>query len=216
MRGTQTYFGEMSIVDEDATASAHVVADSVVEVQALLRHEFHTVVYNHPALELAINRAIGKSKYVELSEGGNGIVDRHVELQEVIVDMPLFSACLARVIKDVLSRLKPATFGEGEEILLKGDKGKGLFIISEGSCDVFVPDTRSGPDWAATNDDDDDDIHGFKGMELVRTLAEGDWFGELSLLTNEPVTANVIASEECTTHLLPIDDWEEIKRGASS
>ena len=84
------YFGEMSLIDEEGLASAHVVAESVVEAQALLRHDFLEVLRDHPSLELAINRAIGKAKYVELDEDDD-IVHKRVELQQVIVDIPLFS-----------------------------------------------------------------------------------------------------------------------------
>jgi CRP-like cAMP-binding protein len=172
------YFGEMSLIDEEAMASAHVVADSVVEVQALLRKAFRELLRKHPILELAINRAIGKSQYVELDEATDEIVHRRVELQQVIVDIPLFSSCSARVIKDVVGRLQVMTFEDGEEILRKGNKARGLFIITQGQCDVLVPCVK--------NDDEMDDrasdrmmsergaseaegtIHGMKGMELVR------------------------------------------------
>ena len=142
------YFGEMSLIDEEGLASAHVVAESVVEVQALLRHDFLNVMRDHPSLELAINRAIGQAKYVELDDDDD-IVHRRVELQQVaqrtlallfsssalpslltlaassfllckvIVDIPLFSCCSARVIKDVLARLKLTNFEDGETILSK-------------------------------------------------------------------------------------------------
>eukprot|EP00966_Prymnesium_polylepis_P297786 6880509-Prymnesium_polylepis.1 len=168
----------MSLIDEEAMASAHVVADSVVEVQALLRKAFRELLRKHPILELAINRAIGKSQYVELDEATDEIVHRRVELQQVIVDIPLFSSCSARVIKDVVGRLQVMTFEDGEEILRKGNKARGLFIITQGQCDVLVPCVK--------NDDEMDDrasdrmmsergaseaegtIHGMKGMELVR------------------------------------------------
>ena len=104
----------------------------------------------------------------------------------------------------------------------QGGKGRGLFIITEGQCDVMVPDLKSlqrteraagGAGGESDGESEEDEAsHPMAGMELVRTLGEGEWFGELSLLTNEPVTAHVIANGECVTHLLPVEDWEEMKR----
>ena len=86
---------------------------------------------------------------------------------------------------------------------------------------MMVPDMKSmqrsdGADGDSSSESDGEEeggvVNPLKGMELVRTLGEGEWFGELSLLTSEPVTAHVIANGECVTHLLPVEDWEEMKR----
>ena len=91
-------------------------------------------------------------KYVELDDDDD-IVHRRVELQQVaqrtlallssssslpslltlaassfllckvIVDIPLFSCCSARVIKDVLARLRLTNFEDGETILSKVSSG---------------------------------------------------------------------------------------------
>ena len=81
----------------------------------------------------------------------------------------------------------------------------------------MVPDMKSmqhsdGADGDSNSESDGEEegggVNPLKGMELVRTLGEGEWFGELSLLTSEPVTAHVIANGECVTHLLPVDEWD--------
>ncbi|KAL1498669.1 hypothetical protein AB1Y20_013981 [Prymnesium parvum] len=214
------YFGEMSIIDEEATASAHVVAETVVEVQALLKNDFLELMQEHPSLEIAINRAIGKSLYYELDERGDDLVERRAQLQQLIVDVPLFACCSVRAIKDVVSRLRVETFEKGEVILEKGEAGKGLFILTDGQCDVIVPDLKqshanslsptSRERWEG-GADGTKTLYGMPGMELLRTLHPGEWFGELSLLKSDVVTAFVIAKSDCEVGLLPKSLWEELR-----
>ncbi|KAL1498815.1 hypothetical protein AB1Y20_014119 [Prymnesium parvum] len=215
------YFGEISVIDDEVTASAHVVAESVVEVQALLKNHFHELMQEHPSLEMAINRAIGKSLYYELDERGDDLVERRAQLQQLIVDIPLFACCSVRAIKDVVSRLRVETFEKGEVILEKGEAAKGLFILTDGECDVLVPDLkqsnasqRQSPAprkrWESAADGTKT-FYGMPGMELIRTLSPSEWFGELSLLKNDAVTAFVIAKSDCVVGMLSKSLWEELR-----
>lgn len=46
----------------------------------------------------------------------------------------------------------------------------------------------------------------------MRTLRQGEWFGELSLLRNDLVSAFVVARTHCCTGMLPAEAWVELRR----
>lgn len=74
-------------------------------------------------------------------------------------------------------------YAPGEAVVRIGQKGNSMFVILRGSVKVQIPEN----DYQKT----------------VNTLKENDFFGEMSLLTGEPRSANVIAVEE--TEVLRID-----------
>jgi small-conductance mechanosensitive channel/CRP-like cAMP-binding protein len=64
-------------------------------------------------------------------------------------------------------------FGHGEEIISAGEEGHTFYLVASGRVSVRVN----------------------TGLELAQ-LAKGQYFGEMSLLTGEPRTATVIATED--------------------
>jgi hypothetical protein len=73
------------------------------------------------------------------------------------------------------ARLK--RFGRGERIIEQGDGGGSMFILLRGEAAVIV--------------------NGAGTRTQVATLRDGDYFGEMSLLTGEPRSATVIAQTDC-------------------
>ena len=69
------------------------------------------------------------------------------------------------------------SFGRGEIIVRQGDKGDTCYIIKSGGADVVLRDSS-----------------GKEG--LIATLGAGNFFGEMSLLTGEPRSADVSARED--------------------
>eukprot|EP00003_Mantamonas_plastica_P032447 TRINITY_DN880_c1_g2_i4.p1 TRINITY_DN880_c1_g2~~TRINITY_DN880_c1_g2_i4.p1 ORF type:complete len:408 (+),score=145.68 TRINITY_DN880_c1_g2_i4:188-1411(+) len=102
----------------------------------------------------------------------------------------------------VADALKGETWEDGDLIIKQGEEGNAFYIVEEGGAVC----TRSEGDSEAVE---------------VKKLAAGDYFGELSLLTNQPRAANVIAvgklktvrlSRDAFTRLLgPCEDL--LKRG---
>ena len=68
-------------------------------------------------------------------------------------------------------------YSKGELLVHQGDSGDSLLIISEGSVEVYISDSSGRKTHLA-------DLH------------EGDYFGEMSLLTGEPRSASVSAISE--------------------
>ncbi|MCZ6525079.1 MAG: cyclic nucleotide-binding domain-containing protein, partial [Gammaproteobacteria bacterium] len=79
--------------------------------------------------------------------------------------------------------LEHLTYQSGDQIFQEGDKGDCAFLIESGSIDIS---TR-------------------KDSKFYRIiiLGEGDLFGEIALIDNEPRTATATALEE--TRLIRID-----------
>ncbi len=95
--------------------------------------------------------------------------------------MPLIQKLPRKERMTILQNLQIKDFKDGEYICHQGEIGEEFFIIQEGS--VKVVERRPSPDrgW-------DSPIN----VTLV-TLREGHFFGEMSLLTDEPRVASVIS-----------------------
>ncbi len=70
-------------------------------------------------------------------------------------------------------------FGRGERIIEQGAEGKSMFILVHGEAEVQV------------------EVNGV--AKIVAQLEEGDYCGEMSLLTGENRSATVIATTDCET-----------------
>ena len=78
----------------------------------------------------------------------------------------------------VAEAFKDAKFAEGETIIKEGDPGQNMFFLVSG--EAFAQKPIDGE------------------TQEVMQYKEGDYFGELALLRNEPRAATVIAKTECT------------------
>ncbi|HEU4597600.1 MAG TPA: mechanosensitive ion channel family protein [Pyrinomonadaceae bacterium] len=93
-------------------------------------------------------------------------------LSAVDIFSPLTSDELSMLALNSAGRV----FAPGETIIREGDPGSSMFIVHRGSVDVRVDNN---------------------GQRMtIKTLQEGDFFGEMALFTGEPRTAHVIAAEE--------------------
>jgi cAMP-dependent protein kinase regulator len=85
-------------------------------------------------------------------------------------------------LDDVILAFYPKEFAKDSDIIKQGDAGDCLYIIDNGSVDVFV--NRPGSDGVTPPG---------KGPKAV-TLGEGALFGELALMYNAPRAATVTAA----------------------
>ncbi len=91
--------------------------------------------------------------------------------------VPMFQGLNDRQLNRLAKRFKDRSYGSGETIVTQGTLGIGLFIIESGSADV-IRENRDG------------------SKAVVNRLGPRDFFGELSLLDEEPRTASVIATSD--------------------
>ncbi len=102
---------------------------------------------------------------------------------ERLQGIPLLSDLDATLLEKISNRFTTEIFEPGTEILTQGNKGKQFFIIGKGIVDVEQAD-------------DQEKVHQLAPLET------GDYFGEISLLANIPITATVRA--RTTTYCLTL------------
>jgi len=90
-------------------------------------------------------------------------------LAESLGRLALFTDLPAEALQALAATVRDARFGEGAWILDEGVENAGLFVILDGEAGVVLD-----------------------GME-VTVLHAGMFFGEISALLDEPVTAGVVA-----------------------
>jgi small-conductance mechanosensitive channel len=105
----------------------------------------------------------------DFAESVNEIFDR---LSEAALFAPLSDEETQQIAEGVEAKI----FTTGEKIVRRGQEGSSMFVIHRGSVKVQI------------NEDGK--------IKVLRTLSEGDFFGEMGLFTGEPRTATVLAQEE--------------------
>src|SRR4051812_33765130 len=96
--------------------------------------------------------------------------------------LPLFEGISA----ESMTRLADATgeqdFAAGHFIVLQGQVGTGLYVIVDGSVQVV------------------------RGDDILATLGPGDFFGEMSVIDQQPRSASVRATQ--ATRVLAMASWD--------
>ena len=101
----------------------------------------------------------------------------------VLAAVPLFAGLPARHLAAVAKLARTVTHDQGTEVAAQGRGALAFHVITDGTATVSV-----------------------NGV-LRRTLAAGDYFGEISLLDGEPRSATVTAGTGLTTLALTRTDF---------
>lgn len=91
----------------------------------------------------------------------------------------IFAGLAESELRDLAAELDERSFPEGHWVLRRGSPGVGLFIIVDGEVGVVV------------NDDE------------RATLATGSFFGEVSVLLDEPATADIVVRRSLRCLVIP-------------
>ncbi len=104
---------------------------------------------------------------------------------ELVAKVPFFHDIGASLIAEVARLLRPRDFPEGAVIVRRGEAGDCMYFVVEGEYEVQL---QTGP----------------------LRLGDGNFFGELALLTGEPRNATIVAMRPCTMLALDIVDFHEL------
>jgi len=107
-----------------------------------------------------------------------------IELREV----PLFSEMDEQEVAGIREIMEEMKFKAGQVIIREGETGDLFYVITEGRVEVIIRDA-AGSDM------------------ILHEAGPGDFFGELSMLTNEPRSARIHAVEDVTTLVLERDEF---------
>lgn len=138
-----------------------------------------------PAPEIAIQ--IGEPAPVVVTEGGDLAPppDRaSAGGGGGALGTPLFQGMAKDEIVAVIKRLELLSFEAGVILVSEGQPGDSVFLLTTGVCRAYVKNADA------------------KNVE-VRQLHEGDFFGEISVLSGKPRTATVTTATPC--ELLELD-----------
>jgi CRP-like cAMP-binding protein len=108
--------------------------------------------------------------------------------KDVLRSIPLFQSLVEEDLEPLAGLLRERRFPKGAMVLAQGDPGDALFLIREGQLKVAV--------------------FGEDGREVILSvLADGGFFGEMSLLDDEPRSAHVIAMTDSVLFQLRREDF---------
>ena len=91
---------------------------------------------------------------------------------ELIKKVPLFSKVSKKGLGEVAHIADELDLPRGKVMAVEGDRGREFFVLLEGEADVT------------------------KGDKSINTMREGDFFGEIALVTQMPRTASVRATTD--------------------
>ena len=101
------------------------------------------------------------------------------QLAEQLAAVPVFAGLSRRQLSKLIDKSKETSHPAGHELAREGAGSLALHLITSGTANVSV--------------------HG----EQTRTLKQGDYFGEISLIDGKPRSATVAAETDLTTLAVP-------------
>ena len=107
-------------------------------------------------------------------------------IEKFLGELPLFKSFSPSELKKLIEKSHVKTFAPKEVIIQFGQPGRFLGVILEGKAEAVVS-SKTGE------------------QNQLGLLNLGDFLGEMSLLTGEPTSADVIAIEKCELFLIPQD-----------
>ncbi len=120
----------------------------------------------------------------------NVLVQESTAICEFLRGCPPFADLTPRSLSEVADSMKAILYPPGTVIIRQGDTGNEFFLIRKGSVDV-------------TQQEGDQERH-------VATLQEGDFFGEVALLEDQPRNATVTAHSETLCYTLSKDEFRQV------
>ncbi len=133
---------------------------------------------------------VSASKTIDRIAQALSIFTQERLLNNLLSTAPLFKPLDTEQRRDLMKRFCAYDAEPGTELIREGEAGRGLFLILRGAMNV-------------TKSENGENV-------VLATLSSGDVFGEISLLSNEPTTATVTATEKSTVLFLGRDYFKRL------
>jgi CRP-like cAMP-binding protein len=141
---------------------------------------------------LAIDRAL-VAELVERQPAVLTVLLRYLRdrlIGRLVRTSPFFTALPASEREPVARRFRFIEMGDGAVLVRQGQPAPGLFALLSGRVDVIHSDGV--------------------GDKRLATLATGDVFGEMSMLSDAPAVASCLARGKCWALVLPRNDFRSL------
>jgi len=132
-------------------------------------------------------------RMVNLVDGqiiSNVLVAESLIICEFLRKCAVFSSLESDTLNEIAERMDMEQHTAGQVVIRQGDQGDKFYLIREGSVDVFLDDEKEP-----------------SGKRFARAMTEGDYFGELALMKDQPRAATIIAKENLTLYTLNKSDF---------
>ncbi|CAH1398579.1 unnamed protein product [Nezara viridula] len=116
---------------------------------------------------------------------------RSLRLEDMIRKVPILESLQQIERMKVADALVTKCYTDGEEIIKQGDAGDGMYFIENGTVDVV------------REDESHQDV-------FIKQLSDGDYFGEVALLTLKPRVCSVIARGHVKVAFLEVCAFERL------
>ena len=168
----------------DALSGAGMIDDAVAQYEATARY--------YEDNGLTVQAIAVRKKAEKLSAQLSAKANDPAGKTEPLFSRPVPKSPLFEVLNDVereafVREMELETHDEGSVVLSEGDPGNSMYLIASGEVKVFT--RAAGPAGG--------------GPVYLARLGEGDFFGEVSVLSGKPRTATITASQR--TELLRLD-----------
>lgn len=109
----------------------------------------------------------------------------------ILMGMALFAFAMFRDIKERTESISEKQFKAGEYVFRQGDPGDRIYVVKSGEVEVIREDPEAGD-------------------RVLARLGEGDYFGEMALLSQAPRSASVKAFSDVTTLAISQQEFQSL------
>jgi len=115
------------------------------------------------------------------------VVQESVAMCAFLAKCPVFAQLTPTTLSAIVDKMTKERHTAGTALIRQGEVGDKFYLIRRGQCEVSIADGAS--------------------QRVVNTLAEGDFFGEMALLTGTPRSATVVTTDETEVYTLGKEDF---------
>ena len=113
---------------------------------------------------------------------------------EHLKNIPLFKSLSQNELKSIQEKLEEINYAKDTLVFEAGEIGDCIYIIVEGKVEVYI----------------EVEVGGKLEKVFLSNLEEGDYFGEMSLITGEPRSASVLTITKCKLLRLSKNDFDQL------
>ena len=169
--------------------------EAVTMFQELAKNEGRTILmvtHDNRILDVA-------DRIVNMVDGhirSNVMVEESAIVCEFLRGFSVFADLTPGTLSTIADSMTPVQYNQGDTIIRQGDVGDLFYVIREGEVEVLVSDES--------------------GDRVVQTLEQGNYFGEVALMTDQPRNATIRALQPTTCYTLSKEKFREVLDNSES